>query len=452
MDKKALILAAGQGSRMKSKKPKVLFEVLDKPMISCVYDNLAAAGVSRIVPIISPERECVLDVLPENVERVYQRETKGTGHAVSQAKELLGDSDGITVIVAGDQPLINSEEIETLIDYHIRNSCDMTMLTAIIDQPTGYGRVIKKGFQVQKIVEQKDLEDDQYKIKEVNISTYCFDNKLLFELISEIDNDNSQNEYYITDLVEIFNAKNLRVGSTPISKNEFSIGVNDLKGLAEANEIMKDYINTTHMLNGVQIVDPRNTYIGWDVKISNDTLIGPNCTITGKTEIGSGCVVKDSTITNAIIKDGASVLSSYVDDSVVGESTTVGPYAHIRAKANISNNCRIGNFVEVKNSSLSPGVKSAHLTYLGDCEIGQKTNIGCGTITVNYDGVNKYKTIIGENSFIGSNVNLVAPIKIGDNVKVAAGSTVAVDEINDDALVIARPRETIKDNYYKKEK
>lgn len=452
MDVKALILAAGQGSRMKSKKPKVLFEVLDKPMISCVYDNLRNAGVNRIVPIISPERTNVLDALPKDVEHVFQRETKGTGHAVMQAKELLGDSEGITVIVAGDQPLINEDEIASLINYHQTNSCDMTMLTAILDRPTGYGRVIKNGFQVQKIVEQKDLEEDQFNIQEVNISTYCFDNKILFDLISEIDSDNAQNEYYITDLVEIFNSKNLRVGSIPISNNDLSIGVNDLEGLATANTIMKEYINLRHMKNGVQIVDPSNTYIGIDVVIANDTVICPGCIITGNTIIESGCVINSSQIKNSVIKAGSSVLSSYVYDSTVGENTTVGPYAHIRAASQIEDNCRIGNFVEVKNSKLDSGVKSAHLTYLGDCEIGSKTNIGCGVITVNYDGVNKFRTVIGKESFIGSNVNLVAPIKIGNRVKVGAGSTVVADEVEDDSLVIARAREVVKNGYYKKEK
>lgn len=452
MDIKALILAAGQGSRMKSAKPKVMFEILDKPMISCVYDNLKNAGVNRIVPIISPEREQVLDVLEAGVEYVYQRETKGTGHAVMQAKELLGSSDGITVIVAGDQPLINEDEISSLINYHKTNNCDMTMLTAIVDQPTGYGRVIKNGFQVQKIVEQKDLQEDQFKIKEVNISTYCFDNKMLFDLISEISDQNAQNEYYITDLVEIFNSKNLRVGSVPISNNDFSIGVNDLEGLSIANKIMKDFINLKHMKAGVQIVDSNATYIGCDVKISNDTVIYPNTVLTGKTVIGTNCVINASQIKDSVISDGAQILSSYVYNSKVGNNTTVGPYAHIRANADIDSDCRIGNFVEVKNSKLESGVKSAHLTYLGDAEIGTKTNIGCGTITVNYDGVNKYKTTIGANCFIGSNVNLVAPITLGKNVMVAAGSTVAVDEVEENALVIARSRETIKSNYKKKEK
>lgn len=452
MNVKALILAAGQGSRMKSDKPKVLFEVLDKPMIRCVYDSLHNAGVERIIPIINPERTQVLDCLPDNVEYVFQKETNGTGHAVLQASDLLANEDGITVIVAGDQPLINEHEISSLIEYHTVNNCDMTMLTAIKENPSGYGRVIKGGFQVQKIVEQKDLEDDQFKIKEVNISTYCFNNKLLFECINDINNKNAQNEYYITDLVEIFNKRNLRVGSIPISDNKFSIGVNDLEGLAIANTIMKDFINLQHLKNGVQIVDPNNTYIGMDVEIGNNTVILPGTTITGISTVGCGCVINASQIKNSCIRSGAKVESSYVYDSVIGENSTVGPYAHIRAKSLISNDCRIGNFVELKNAILDDNVKSAHLTYLGDCEIGSKTNIGCGTITVNYDGVNKFKTIIGKESFIGSNVNLIAPIKIGNNVKVAAGSTVAVNVINDDALVIARSREVIKENYNKKEK
>ncbi|MFV0499046.1 MAG: bifunctional UDP-N-acetylglucosamine diphosphorylase/glucosamine-1-phosphate N-acetyltransferase GlmU [Bacilli bacterium] len=442
----ALILAAGKGSRMKSNKPKVLFEILEKPMISCVYDNLKNAGVERIIPIISPDRMEVLNVLDSEIEYVYQKETKGTGHAVLQAKDKLANEDGVVVIVAGDQPLIDENEIKSLINYHITNNCDMTMLTAIIEQPNGYGRVIKDGFQVQKIVEQKDLQSHQFKINEVNISTYCFNNKLLFEMIDKIDNSNAQDEYYITDLVEIFNNNGFRVGSIPISNNNLSIGVNDQEGLTLASRISKEVTNLKHLKNGVQIIDTNTTYIGCDVIIGNDTIIYPNSIITGNTVIESNCIINGSQIKNSLIESGTSVITSFISDSKIGSNTTVGPYAHIRAKTEVSDNCRIGNFVEIKNSYLSDNVKAAHLSYLGNSDIGDNTNIGCGVITVNYDGINKHKTQIGSDCFIGSNVNLIAPIKIGNKVKIGAGSTVAIEEVDNDTLVIARSRETIKKN------
>lgn len=432
MKKNAIILAAGMGSRMKSEKHKVLFEVLDKPMVKCVYDNLKNAGIDRIIVVVNPSHMEVLDPLPSDVEYVYQKEQKGTGHATMQANTLLEGLDGITIIVAGDQPLINDYEIKQLIDYHQSNHCDMTLMTATVDDPTGYGRVVKNGFQVLKIVEHKDLVDDQYNINEVNISTFCFNNKYLFNFISKIECDNSQNEYYLTDLVEIFNSNNLRIGSIPISDNEFSIGINTLKSLAQANKIMKRYVNEKHMNNGVEIIDPNNTYIGYDVEIGNDTVIYPGSVIMGKSKIGTNC----------------KVMSSYIYDSNLGNGVSVGPFAHIRQNANIGNDCRIGNFVEVKKSTLNDGVKSAHLSYLGDAKVGANTNIGCGVITANYDGKHKHQTIIGSDSFIGCNTNLIAPISIGNKVLVAAGSTVTRD-INNNALVIARSKECIKEDYNK---
>lgn len=432
MKKSAIILAAGNGSRMKSDKHKVLFEILDKPMVKCVYDNLKNVGIERIVVVANPRHLEVLEPLDDNVEYVLQEEQKGTGHAAMQANDLLADDDGITIIVAGDQPLINDLEIEQLIKYHTSNKCDMTLMTAKLDDPTGYGRVIKDGFQVKKIVEQKDLVADQYNIDEVNISTFCFNTKLLFKYIKEIECENAQNEYYITDLVEIFNNHELRIGSIPISDNEFSIGINTLTSLAEANKIMKRYVNNKHMANGVEMIDPDNTYIGYDVKIGHDTIIYPNSVIMGQTKIGNNC----------------KVLSSYIYDSSIGDNVSVGPFAHIRGNASIDDNCRIGNFVEVKNSVLNEGVKSAHLSYLGDSEIGSKTNIGCGVITANYDGKDKHKTVIGKKAFIGCNTNLIAPINVGNNVLIAAGSTVSKD-IKDGSLVVERSKVVVKENYNK---
>lgn len=427
----ALILAAGQGTRMKSSKSKVLFEVIDKPMIKCVYDNLLDAGVNRIIPILHPDRLDVINYIDTD-EYVVQHETLGTGHAVMQAKNVLVAEEGLTIVLAGDQPLISGKDIKNLINYHKKNKCDLTLMTAILDEPFGYGRVIKDGEQVLRIVEQKDIQDVSENVDEVNISTFCFNNQLLFKHIDEIKDDNNQKEFYITDIVEIFNSHGLNVGSISIEDNKDSIGVNDLKTLAIVNEIVKNDINTKLMNEGVHIIDPSNTLISLDAKIGAGTIIYPNSVILGNSVIGNNCVIK----------------SSYIIDSQIGNSVEVGPYAHIRQEAIIGDECRIGNFVEIKKSVLDKGVKSAHLTYLGDSEIGHNTNIGCGVITVNYDGKNKHKTVIKENCFIGSNVNLIAPITIGHHSKVAAGSTITKDTDPYD-LVIERSEAIVKKEYYK---
>ncbi len=432
MKKNAVILAAGKGTRMNSKYPKVCQLVLDKPMIRSVFDSLEKLNFDRIIPVVGYRADDVMDVLPEGSLFRVQEEQLGTGHAVMQASDILSDEEGLTFVIAGDQPLITSKSIQQLLDFHVSENNDMTLMTAKLDNPYGYGRIIRDGSQILRIVEQKDATPDQLSISEVNISVMLFDNKKLFEFIGSVDTKNKQGEYYLTDMLEIFNQNNLKVGGIAIEDNNEAIGVNDKVVLAQVNKIKKQYINEKHMRNGVTIIDPDNTYIGEDVIIGSDTVIHPGSVIYGKTIIGEECDIK----------------SSYIIDSEIGSQVTIGPFAHLRNQAVIGDRCRIGNFVEVKKSTLDEDVKSAHLTYIGDATVGKNVNFGCGVITVNYDGVNKYKTVIEDNAFIGSNVNLIAPIKIGSNALLAAGSTFNQD-VPANALAIARSRQTIKNGYKK---
>jgi len=430
--KSAVILAAGKGTRMKSKYPKVCQPVLDKPMIRCVYDSLGKLSFDNIIPIVGYGADEVLNVLPKGVEYRVQEQQLGTGHAVMQASDLLKGKEGLTFVIAGDQPLITPESVQKLLDFHIENKNDMTLMTAKLENPYGYGRIIRDGDQILRIVEQKDATVEELRVQEVNISVMLFDNEKLFNFIDTVDTKNKQGEYYLTDMLTIFNQQGYKVGGIAIDDNNEAIGVNDKVVLAEVNKIKKQYVNEKHMLNGVTIVDPESTYIGEDVIIGADTIIYPGSVIFGKSEIGMESEIK----------------SSYIIDSKVGNNVTIGPFAHLRNQAVVGDNSRIGNFVEIKKSTLDTGVKSAHLTYIGDAEVGKDVNFGCGVVTVNYDGVNKHKTIIHDNAFIGSNVNLIAPIQVGENALLAAGSTIH-DDVPANALAIARNRQTVKNGYKK---
>ena len=428
----AIILAAGKGTRMREDSPKVLTPIFGKSFIEYVIDSLIEAGVTKIIPIVGFQADKVQSILGNRYEYAIQSEQLGTGHAVKMARTLLQDQEGITLIIAGDQPFIKSTTIRSLIELHNNNLNALTLLTIDNPNPYGYGRIIRRNDQIIGMVEEVDATDIQKEIKEVNLTTYVFENKLLWKHIDEITNNNKKHEYYINDLVGIFNQHGYKVNAMKSNNYLETIGINDKIVLEEATNLMKLSINEHHMEQGVTIVDKNNTYIGPDVVIGAGTIIYPNTVIEGKVQIGTNCRIE----------------SSYIRDSIIGDNVTVGPFAHIRNESIVGDNVRVGNFVEIKKSTLSKGVKSAHLTYLGDSEIGENTNIGCGTITVNYDGKNKHKTIVGKNSFIGSNVNLIAPITIGDNATLAAGSTINEDVPND-SLAVARERQTTKVGYYK---
>lgn len=447
----AIVLAAGQGTRMKSKLYKVLHPVCGKPMVEHVVDNILTLDVNRIVTIVGHGADKVKEQLVEKSEYVLQSEQLGTAHAVMQAESILGDLEGVTLVVCGDTPLIRPETMKALFEHHVAQNAKATILTAIADDPTGYGRVIRDDQgQVAQIVEHKDATPKQRLEKEINTGTYCFDNKALFEALKLVNNNNVQGEYYLPDVIEILKQKGEIVTAYVCEDFNETLGVNDRIALSKAEEIMRERINKKHMANGVTIINPSMTHISIDAEIGRDTIIYPGVVIEGKTVIGEDCVIgPNSQINDSTIGNRTVVKHSVVQQSVIGEDTSVGPFAHLRPEAELGNHVKIGNFVEVKKSKIGDESKVSHLSYIGDAEVGKNVNIGCGSITVNYDGKNKHKTIIEDNVFVGCNANLVAPVTLRTGSFIAAGSTIT-KEVPKDSLAIARARQENKIDYAKK--
>ena len=444
----AVILAAGKGTRMQSKLYKVLHKVCDRTMVELVLDSLSDLEMQEVITVVGHGAERVLG---DRTKFVLQAEQLGTAHAVKVAKDELKDKEGTTIVMYGDTPLIRPETINSMLDHHENSNAKATVLTAIADDPFAYGRIIRDvNGKLVKIVEEKDATEQERKIKEINSGIYCFDNKLLFEMLEKVKNDNNQGEYYLPDVLGLIREQKEIIETYLCDDFDETFGVNDRVALAYAENVMRNRINTKHMLAGVTLVDPTNTYIAPNAIIGRDTTIYPNVTIKSNTVIGEDCQIKpNSYLENVQIGNGVKVLSSTIRDSKIGDNTSVGPYSHIRNNCDLGKNVRVGNFVELKNTTYGDGSKTAHLSYLGDTEVGSNTNIGCGTITVNYDGKNKYKTKIGSDAFIGCNSNLIAPLEIGDGAVVAAGTTVTEDA-PDDTLVIARVKQENKEGYAKK--
>ena len=441
----AIVLAAGKGTRMKSQRPKVVHDVLYKPMINHVVDELKLMGVDETIVVVGHEAQQVEAIL-DNVEFVYQKEQLGTGHAVLQAKDILKDKEGITLVLNGDAPLIRKETLQGLVEFHMNNHNQATVMSADCDVSNHYGRIIKEDGQVIGIVEYKDLQEYQMDVTEMNTGEYCFDNQKLFEALDEVTNENAQNEYYLTDVIGIMNNKQLKVDAYKIDDFNEVGGINDRIALAQATQILRDRINQEHLLNGVTIIDP---YIGVDVIIAPDTTIEPGCIIKGKSIIGSNCHIGPyCELTNVTIKDNVEIKFSVISDSIIENGVDIGPYARLRTNCHILENVHMGNFVEMKKAIFGKNSKAAHLTYIGDAEVGSDVNIGCGTITVNYDGKNKSLTKIKDNAFIGCNSNLIAPVTIEKNAFIAAGSTITKD-VEKDAMGIARAKQVNKEGYSK---
>jgi len=437
----ALILAAGQGKRIKSDIPKVLHKVCGKEMVNHVIDNIRKAGINDINVIIGKGAELVKEGTKDrNVTYSVQKEQLGTGDAVKAAKEFLKGKDGVVAVFTGDSPLTKVDTIEKLFNEHEQKKNSATLMSAYVDDPTGYGRIVRSGDEVIKIVEHKDCTEEELKINEMNAGMYCFNINELLLALDELSNNNAQGEYYLTDVIGILKSKNKRVGSL-VTDYEDTIGVNSRAQLAEAECILRKRINNKHLDNGVTIIDPQNTYIGIDVEIGKDTIVYPGNILEGNTKIGSNCILyQNSRIKDSIIEDGTDVQSSVILDSKIGKNTTVGPFAYIRPETTIGNNARIGDFVEIKKSTIWNGTKVSHLTYIGDATVGEECNFGCGTVVVNYDGKVKNKTIIGNHSFIGCNTNLVSPVEVKDNTYIAAGSTIT-QEVPEGNLSIARAKQ-----------
>ncbi|TLS35110.1 bifunctional UDP-N-acetylglucosamine diphosphorylase/glucosamine-1-phosphate N-acetyltransferase GlmU [Pseudalkalibacillus caeni] len=453
MNRYAVVLAAGQGTRMKSKLYKVLHPVCGKPMVEHVVDNLSKLNLDKIVTIIGHGAEKVEEQLQDRVKYAMQEEQLGTGHAVMQAADQLSGKEGVTIVVCGDTPLITAETMEALLSHHENESAKASILTAEPEDPTGYGRIVRnsEGL-VERIVEHKDATEQERKIKEINTGIFCFDNKELFEALKHVNNDNVQGEYYLPDVIEILQKRGEKVAAFKTPHFNETIGVNDRVALARAERLLKQRINEQHMRNGVTIIDPENTYISADAQIGHDTVIYPGTTILGETKIGEDCIIGPQTeIKDSSIGNEATIKQSVVHDSEVGNAVKIGPFAHVRPQSIIGEEVKVGNFVEIKKSKMEKGSKASHLSYIGDAEIGKEVNLGCGSITVNYDGKNKHLTKVEDGAFIGCNVNLVAPVTVGKDAFVAAGSTITED-VPSESLSIARSRQTNKEDYLKKNK
>ena len=445
----AIILAAGKGTRMKTELPKCAFPLLKKPMVTYIIEALESISIDQIICVVGHKKEVLQDILKDRVKYAIQEEQLGTGHAVKCALDFIDDN-GYTIILPGDTPLIDKEILDQLIEVHKSNKNDFTIGTIVLDNPFGFGRIVRDSSNsVLRIVEEKDASEEERKIKEINTGLFLVDNLLLKKALLEIRNNNAKGEYYLTDIVEIL-SKEAKIGTFTIKDTYKLNGINDLYTLSLVEKQFREAILKKHMLNGVNIVNPETVTIGSDVTIEAGTTIYQGSLILGKTSIGRNCVVgPNSEIFNSTLKDGSKLLHSVCYDSTLEENSSVGPFSHIRMNTVVGQDNRIGNFVEMKNSVIGPKTNVAHLTYVGDTDCGGGVNFGCGTVTVNYDGKNKYRTTIGDNVFIGCNSNLIAPVNIGSESFIAAGSTIT-DSIDENDFAIARAKQVTKKGYAKK--
>ena len=443
MKLKTLILAAGKGTRMKSDLPKVIHKVNGIPMVKKILNELEKLGTEENILILGHKKEEILKELGE-IKYAVQEEQLGTGHAIMQAENLLKDYEGDVMILCGDTPLLRHETLKAMYEAHKKSGVATTILTSVYENPFGYGRIVKNGEKVTAIVEEKEADEETKKIKEVNAGVYCCNAKELFAALKKVTNNNEKGEYYLTDIVGIQVGEGKTVASFVLEDNREILGVNSKVELAEASKILRERKNTSLMEEGVILIDPASTYIEETVKIGKDTVIYPTVMLQGNTVIGENCEIIGCTrIIDSTLGNDIRIESSVIEESIVDDKVTMGPFAHLRPKSHLKEKVHIGNFVEVKKSTLEYGVKAGHLTYLGNAIVGKDTNIGAGTITCNYDGVNKFDTVIGENVFIGSDTMLVAPVNIGDKAITGAGSVITKD-VAPRALAVERNKQIIK--------
>ncbi len=448
-----VILAAGAGTRMKSELPKVLFDICGKKVIEYVLESVAEIKeINNIYIVVGyksglVENELKLtkiyNKLKNKITFVKQPQLLGSGDALKHVKKYITKSVEHLLVLCGDVPLISSKTLKNLLNSHLSNNVDCTVLSVIMDEPSGYGRIIKDlSKKFVDIVEEVDATESQKAIKEVNSGIYVFRLPQLWTALEKIKPDNKKKEYYLTDTVRYLNSKQTFLCKDPKEVQ----GINTRKDLMIISENVRNRIIDNLVLNGVTIIMPQTVYIDWDSKIEPDTTIFQGCVIT-KSHIEKNCMIGPySVINSSYIKSNTSVIFSHIECSTIGNNCSIGPFSRIRASTTIKKNVTIGNFVEIKNSKIDDGVKIKHLAFIGDATLKESVNIGAGTITCNYDGIKKNKTFIGKKAFVGSNVSIVAPIKIGDNVVIGAGSTVTKD-VPSNTLVIARSQEIHKKNH-----
>ena len=446
---KAIILAAGFGTRMKSKHPKVIHELLGKPLVSCVIQSAKDAGVDEICVVVGHGSDQVKSAIQEEVSFVMQAEQLGTGHAVMMAEDFI-DDEGKTLVLFGDTPLITSDTLKALLATTVAQDNAVTVLSTLVDEADGYGRIIREDGHFLKSVEHKDATEEERAVREINSGMYCFDSQALKSALSKLSNDNAQGEYYLPDVLPIIMSEGGQVQALITKNSDEILGINTKVQLEEARLILQRRINKAHMLNGVTIINRDQTYISQEAVIGQDAVIYPNTFIEGASVIGEDCIIgPNSKVVNSQIGKGTKVEQATVLNSKIGDETTVGPYAYIRPNSQIGNHVKIGDFVEVKNAVIGDGTKLSHLTYVGDADVGKNVNFGCGTVIVNYDGQKKYRTTIEDGAFIGCNTNLVSPVTVHARAYTAAGSTVTKD-VPEESLAIARSRQTNIEAWVKK--
>ena len=438
-----VILAAGKGTRMKSKLPKVLHKAAGKSMVQHVIDAAKAAGAKRNIVVTGFGGEMVREALGAQAEFAEQKEQLGTGHAVLQTAELLKDEQGTVMVLCGDTPLLTGDLLKKLYESHVEAKAKATVLTAIMPDATGYGRIIRaEDGSVLKIVEHKDATEAERAVKEVNSGIYCFDARALFASLQQVTNDNAQGEYYLPDVLEILQKQGEKIWAVAADDYESTLGINSRLQLSGAEKILRRRKNEELMADGVTIMDPDTTYVDCDVKIGRDTVIYPQTWIEGNTVIGEDCEVGPC-VRLQDVKMGNKVMGQfgYYHDCVIDDGVILGQFNHIRPDSHLMTGVKMGNFVEVKNSVIGEGSKLPHLSYIGDTDMGSGVNMGCGTITVNYDGKTKFRTKIGNDAFVGCNSNLVAPVEVEDGAYIGAGSTIT-KKVPSNNLAIARARQT----------
>lgn len=443
-----IILAAGKGTRMKSKLPKALHPICGKPMTRYVIDALKESGVEECVVVIGHGAEQVREGLGGDVRYAVQEEQLGTGHACREALIEMEATEGSVIVATGDTPLLSADVLKLLAESHVSGGSDATILTALLDDAGHYGRIIRaEDGSVQAIIEAKDCTPEQRAVREMNSGIYCFSLPLLRRYIDEITPANAQGEYYLTDVISLMVRNGHKVSAVVSDDLDIVLGINNRVDLAHLTGIVRQRILERLMLGGVTIIDPSSTYADYDVQVGSDTVIHPSTVLEKGCRIGESCTIGPSSrLVDVELGNEITVLFSNIVESTIGDGTRIGPFANIRPGCRIGKDVNIGDFVEAKNSEIGDSVSMAHLSYVGDSTVGEHANIGAGTITCNYDGRTKNRTVIGRNAFIGSNSTLVAPVEIGDGAYVAAASVITED-VPPDALAIARSRQTVKEGW-----